>query len=145
MFGTADLQTEIREGRFDMAERKYTAPECSVTKYTAGRTFASTSCQTDISGSYISSYTVYCVANGSENIFTDSTYGCVMIVSTSSSTTTWYFTEYDGTSYFCWYDSSITKEPSNTNILQGIFGSNYQGWHAGTYEENFVSLFTNSY
>ena len=145
MFGTADRQTENWKGRFGMAERKYTVPECSVTRFTAERTFASTSCQTDVSGSYTSSYTVNCVANGSETIFTDSTYGCTMIVNTSSSSTTWYFTEYNGIKYFCWYDSSVTGAPSNTDILEAIFGSDYMGWHAGTYSENFVNLFTNSY
>ena len=154
MLGTADHQTENWKGRFDMAERKYTAPGLYMTRYAADRAFASTSCTTDFSSS-ITTYpaqTVYCIIDGSETIFTSGTSGCTTTISADYT----YFTTYNNENYFVWYDGSVSSTPPTTEqqtLIDAILsscglstgGTSNSGWHAGTYSFTVTDYYTNSY
>lgn len=134
-----------------MAERKYTAPGLYVTRYAADRAFASTSCTRDFSSS-ITTYpaqTVTCIIDGSETIFTSGTSGCTTVITADYS----YFTTYDGTNYFVWYDGNVNSsghdsvEGWDTLIKEilGTLGIDDSGWHAATYSFTVTDYYTNSY
>lgn len=129
----------------------YSKPDFYVTEFAADRAFASTSCTKDFSSS-ITTYpaqTVTCIIDGSETIFTSGTAGCTTVISENYS----YFTTYDGTNYFVWYDGNVNSSGKDSvegwdtliKAILGTLGIDDSGWHAATYSFTVTDYYTNSY
>ena len=128
----------------------YSKPDFYVTEFAADRAFASTTCTKDFSSS-ITTYpaqTVTCIIDGSETIFTSGTAGCTTVISENYS----YFTTYDGTNYFVWYDGNVNSSGKDSvegwdaliKAILGTLGIDDPGWHAATYSFTVTDYYTNS-
>lgn len=122
-----------------------------MTKFTADRAFASTSCTNNFSSSVkiYPAQTVTCIIDGSETIFTNGTSGCTTVISENYS----YFTTYGGTNYFVWYDGQVNSGRVDSvvgwdTLIKAILATldiDGPGWHAATYSFIVDEYYTNSY
>ncbi len=127
-------------------KKRYVKPGFLMMQFNLSDNIAATGCTSSSSSTTTyESQLIQCIIDGEEYVFYS---GC------SNNVTSGYIGNYNGTTYFLWYDGKVGTKPDDDDVatleaIKSALGATsalgQSGWHAGPTTATITTIFNSSY